>query len=190
VLPSCRVRLARPLWPTPRTAAPRKPTARRLHRSRALLLGGYAPVGSVVGGAVAVDESEQWRRPLIRRSTGASARVACRLLLSCDSQASGMLALALRVSLRRSRLKLESDEPLVADHPHDVAGLNDVRLAAITAAQLGLRSRRSRSPGRASQAVALPWYRSGGGPFVSARAIRAAPSREHSRCTGCVRDQT
>ena len=33
------------------------------------------------------------------------------------SAASGMLALALRVFLRRSRLELESDEPLVADHP-------------------------------------------------------------------------
>ena len=38
-------------------------------------------------------------------------------------------ALGLRVFLRRSRLELESDEPLVADRPCVVAGLNDVRLA-------------------------------------------------------------
>jgi hypothetical protein len=44
-------------------------------------------------------------------------------------QVSGTLALALRVFLRRARLELESDEPLVADHPRVVAGLDDVRLA-------------------------------------------------------------
>jgi hypothetical protein len=43
-------------------------------------------------------------------------------------QASGTLGLALRVFLRRSRLELEADEPLVADHPRVVAGLDDVRL--------------------------------------------------------------
>jgi hypothetical protein len=51
------------------------------------------------------------------------------LAVSCDRQASGTLALALRVLLRRSGLELESDEPLVADHPRVVAGLDDVRLA-------------------------------------------------------------
>jgi hypothetical protein len=40
-----------------------------------------------------------------------------------------MIALALRVFLRRSRLGLESDEPIVADHPRVVAGLDDVRVA-------------------------------------------------------------
>src|SRR5512133_4189422 len=36
---------------------------------------------------------------------------------------------ALRVFLRRSRLELEADEPLVADDPRVVAGLDDVGVA-------------------------------------------------------------
>jgi hypothetical protein len=36
------------------------------------------------------------------------------LAVSCDRRASGTLALALHVFLRRSGLELESDEPLVA----------------------------------------------------------------------------
>src|SRR5215207_11421691 len=41
----------------------------------------------------------------------------------------GPVRLALGVLLRRSRLELEPDEPLVADDPRVVAGLDDVRVA-------------------------------------------------------------
>jgi hypothetical protein len=63
---------------------------------------------------------------------GTAARRAPVLLLvpvSCDRQASGTLALALCVFLRRSGLELEADEPLIADHPRVVARLDDIRLA-------------------------------------------------------------
>src|SRR4051812_13927684 len=48
---------------------------------------------------------------------------------SGQRQARARLDSTLCVVLRRSRLELEADEPLVADHPRVVAGLDDVRLA-------------------------------------------------------------
>jgi hypothetical protein len=51
------------------------------------------------------------------------------LFVGYESQASGTLALSPSRTPARSRLELETDEPLVADHARVVAGLNDVRLA-------------------------------------------------------------
>src|SRR4051794_13915807 len=61
--------------------------------------------------AVALDASRRLRQPGPRQAGRPDARS------------------ALRVFLRRSRLELESDKPLIADHPRVVAGLDDVRLA-------------------------------------------------------------
>src|SRR4051794_37921161 len=84
------------------------------------------------------------------------------------------LASALRVFLRGSGLELESDEPLVADHPGVVAGLDDVRLAR-TDLDLGAVLVLHRQPARVNHAdMAGP---AGLGPGGGLAAARPPPPR-------------
>jgi hypothetical protein len=84
-----------------------------------------AAAAVVIGSRVLVGSTgEALAATAIRVETGGE-----RPVVRNQPPGSGTLALALRVFLRGSRLELESDEPLVADHPRVVAGLDDVHLA-------------------------------------------------------------
>src|SRR3954453_7363935 len=84
------------------------------------------------------------------------------------------LASALRVFLRRSGLELESDVPLVADHPGVVAGLDDVRLAR-TDLDLGAVLVLPRQPARVNHADMAGLAALGSGDGLDA--VRPAPPR-------------